>query len=167
MLKLVDQIITSTGSMTPSVASMSALATREHGAIGAAGGIGLTPKSGSIVRYAMNAVGSTLIGATFLTGAEYQSRMAFSVNRALGATQVHQPESAAAGHRVRELKFQESHPEAFCPFVGQWVVLEGETIVAHGSDPIRVVAEARSRAVRVPYVFFVEEPKEDSVWIGL
>ena len=70
-------------------------------------------------------------------------------------------------HRARELEFRNSHPEAFQPFAGQWVVLEREDIVAHGHDPVLVVAEARSKGVRIPYVFRVEEQGDDTSWIGL
>ncbi len=77
------------------------------------------------------------------------------------------PESHAWGQRSREVAFQQAHPEALRPFAGQWVVLEGETIVAHGDDPARVVSDARSKGVRIPYVFFVEEATDDVAWIGL
>lgn len=77
------------------------------------------------------------------------------------------PESPAWRHRSREVAFQEAHPEALSPFAGQWVVLEGETIVAHGDDPARVVSDARSKGIRIPYVFFVEEATDDVAWIGL
>ena len=70
-------------------------------------------------------------------------------------------------HRRRELAFQRAHPEAFVPLVGQWVALEGETIVAHGDDPVRVVTDARSKGVRVPYVFYVDKPEDDVVQFGL
>lgn len=164
MLNLVDQIVTSAGSMTPSARPLFAPAARQQGAIGAAAGIGLASKPGWIVRYSMSEVGSNIVGVASLIGGEYRSWLAYT---ALGGTQIHQSKSAAAGHRVRELKFQESNPEALRPFIGQWVVLEGESIMAHGSDPVRVVADARSLGVRVPYVFYVEELKDDSVWIGL
>jgi len=71
------------------------------------------------------------------------------------------------GHRSRELAFQQAHPEALRRLAGQWVVLEGETVIAHGNEPVRVVSEARSRGVRIPYVFFVEEAEDDVAWIGL
>lgn len=77
------------------------------------------------------------------------------------------PESPAWGHRSREVAFQEAHPEVLRPFAGQWVVLEGETIIAHGDDPARVVSDARSKGVRIPYVLFVEEATDDVAWIGL
>jgi hypothetical protein len=73
----------------------------------------------------------------------------------------------ARGHRARERDFRVAHPEAFRPLAGQWVVLEGEEIVAHGHNASLVVAEARSRGIRVPYIFLVEDPEDDSVWIGL
>ena len=41
---------------------------------------------------------------------------------------------------------------------GQWVVLEGEQLVAHGKNAVRVVASARRRGVTVPFVFYVEPP---------
>ena len=65
------------------------------------------------------------------------------------------------------MDYQRTHPEVFHPFAGQWVVLEGEEIVSHGHDPLEVVAEARSKGVRIPYVFRVEGSRDDSVWIGL
>ncbi len=162
MLNLVDQIVTSAGSMTASATPQFALAARQQGAIGAVAGIGGVP--GWTVRYPISEVGSSPVGVASLIGGKYRSWVAYT---ALGGTQIHQSKSAAAGHRVRELNFQERNPEALRPFVGQWVVLEGESIIAHGTDPMRVVADARSRGVRVPYVFYVEELKDDSVWIGL
>jgi hypothetical protein len=52
-------------------------------------------------------------------------------------------------------------------FARQWVVLEGEEIVAHGDDPLQVVAEARAKGIHVPYVFYVEDPDEKVVKMGL
>lgn len=75
--------------------------------------------------------------------------------------------TSASAYRSRELKFRESNPEILRRLVGRWVVLEGETIVAHGRDPLAVVAEAREKGVRVPYVFHVDEPRDDAAWIGL
>ena len=72
-----------------------------------------------------------------------------------------------ARHRSRERAFREAHRETLRQFAGQWVVLEGEVIVAHGKDPAWVVAVARARGINTPYVFYVEETREDEVWIGL
>jgi hypothetical protein len=52
-------------------------------------------------------------------------------------------------------------------FAGQWVVLEGEKIVAHGNDPLQVVTEARAKGVQVPYIFRVEITAENEVRMGL
>lgn len=54
-----------------------------------------------------------------------------------------------------EQQFIGEHPEAFDPFIGEWIVLEGRSIVAHGMNATVVAEEARSRGVRVPYMFRV------------
>ena len=163
-LDLLDQIVTSAGSMTLSEIPLFSQTTCQQGAIGAAAAIGLAGEPLGIVQDWISEADSNLVGLTPLIGGEYRSWAAYT---ALGGTQIYLAKSAPAGHRVRELNFQESNPSALRPFVGQWVVLEGESIMAHGSDPVRVVADARSQGVRVPYVFYVEEPKDDTVWIGL
>lgn len=68
------------------------------------------------------------------------------------------PEPPAAGHRTRELEWRRTHREALCNFAGQWVVLEGEAIVAHGTDPQQAVIEARAKGIQVPYIFYVGKP---------
>lgn len=71
-------------------------------------------------------------------------------------------------NRRRELRFRETNPDALRALAGQWVVLEGEAIVASGKHPLEVVSEARAKGIRAPYIFYLEEPpKEDVVWIGL
>ncbi len=53
-------------------------------------------------------------------------------------------------------------------FAGQWVVLEGEEIVAHSEDPAQAVGQARAKGVAVPFVFRVEPPRRPGVvQIGL
>lgn len=49
----------------------------------------------------------------------------------------------------------------------QWVAVEGREIVAHGRDPLQVVAEARDKGVRIPYVFYVGSHEEGVSWVGL
>jgi hypothetical protein len=43
---------------------------------------------------------------------------------------------------------------------GKWVVLEGETVVATGSDPSRIYAEARQSGISSPFLIYIprEEP---------
>ncbi len=48
-------------------------------------------------------------------------------------------------------------------FAGQWVVLEGEEVVAHSSDAAQAVKEARAKGVAVPFVFYVEAPRKPGV----
>jgi hypothetical protein len=68
--------------------------------------------------------------------------------------------------RSRELAWRHSHRDELQALAGQWVVLEGELIVAHGDDPALLVETARSNGIVVPYVFFVD-PQHDVVKIGL
>lgn len=72
------------------------------------------------------------------------------------------PPTAPLQHRSRELNFCAAHPEAFAKLAGHWVALEGETIVASGLVLAPVVAEARKRGVKVPFVFRVEPPSDES-----
>ena len=72
----------------------------------------------------------------------------------------------SAGLRRREVEWRRAHRKDLELFAGQWVVLEGETIVAHGDDAGCVVAEARLKGVTVPYVFRVELRK-GKAWLSL
>jgi len=58
-------------------------------------------------------------------------------------------------HREVEERFIGEHPEAFDPFIGEWVVLEGASIISHGMNAAIVADEARARGVKVPYMFRV------------
>jgi uncharacterized protein DUF5678 len=71
------------------------------------------------------------------------------------------------GHRSRELEWRRTHGEILQAYSGQWVVLEGDRVVAHGYDPVGLIAEARAQGIEVPYVFRVEDSDEDLVSIGL
>jgi hypothetical protein len=59
-------------------------------------------------------------------------------------------------HRAVEQQFIGEHPEAFDPYIGEWVVLEGTSIVAHHPDPGVAVDQARTAGIKIPYVFWVE-----------
>ncbi len=62
--------------------------------------------------------------------------------------------------RHRELEWRRSHRDQLRAYAGQWVVLEGEEIVAHGNTMARPVEQARSQGIRIPYVFYVEESRQ-------
>ena len=72
-----------------------------------------------------------------------------------------------SGPRHKELEWRRTHAELLKAYTGQWVVLQGDEIVAHDVDPLRAAALARSKGIRVPYVFKVEDEVNDVVRIGL
>lgn len=72
-----------------------------------------------------------------------------------------------SAHRSRELEWRRTHVDILRAFSGQWVALEGEEIIAHGTDPLRVVARAREKGISVPYIFRVETQHDNVVRIGL
>lgn len=65
------------------------------------------------------------------------------------------PEPSGSGLRTQELAWRRTHRELLRNFAGQWVVLEGEEIATHGKDPQLVIAAARAKGIRVPYIFYV------------
>ncbi len=69
--------------------------------------------------------------------------------------------------RQREQEWCRTHLELLHSYTGQWVVLEGEEIVAHGSDVTRLVKQARNRGIQSPYVFFVEPYDPGVAKLGL
>ena len=73
----------------------------------------------------------------------------------------------ASSFRNRELEWRRINVETLKQYENEWVVLEGEEIVAHGRDPVLVINEAKSRGVRTPYIFFVEQKTENEVMMGL
>ena len=60
------------------------------------------------------------------------------------------------------MRFYHEHPEAFSDLIGHWVVLEGESIAAQGTDPVSVVSEARKKGIPVPFIFRVEPKRGKS-----
>jgi Family of unknown function (DUF5678) len=70
--------------------------------------------------------------------------------------------------RSREMEFLGKYAEKLAGYVGQWVALEGEIIVAHGSDPVKVVAQARKAGVEIPFIFRVQpKPATNEGTLGL
>lgn len=75
--------------------------------------------------------------------------------------------SVPSGHRATEMEWRRTHKEFLRTLVGQWVVLEGDVLIAYGMNLAQLVTEARAKGIRVPYVFYVEEMAEDVIRIGL
>ncbi|HXU35982.1 MAG TPA: DUF5678 domain-containing protein [Blastocatellia bacterium] len=51
--------------------------------------------------------------------------------------------------RRRELAWLAAHEEEYA---GQWVLLEGERLVAHGDDPLSFREIARAERIEVPFI---------------
>ncbi len=66
-------------------------------------------------------------------------------------------------YRQREYEWRQSHRAYLRKLTNQWIVLEGEEIVAHGEDPVQLVEQAREKGIDRPYVFYVEPPRPDGV----
>jgi hypothetical protein len=50
-------------------------------------------------------------------------------------------------------------------YMGQWVALEGDRLIAHGPDALKVHAEAKAAGIAVPFLeHIVEEDK--NFWAG-
>ncbi len=80
-----------------------------------------------------------------------------------------QPQLPPLSHREREHAWRRSNRRLLQrQYAGQWVVLEGEEILAHGKDAVQAVEEAKAKGVVVPYVFYVQPPRSPGVvHIGL
>jgi hypothetical protein len=77
-------------------------------------------------------------------------------------------ETIISQHRRREMEWIRTHTDVLRRYAREWVCLEGEQIIAHGRDVARVVTSARRKGVKIPYVFYVEEPRgEDVAYMGL
>lgn len=72
-----------------------------------------------------------------------------------------------ASCRTRELAWRDGHRDLLQTLAGQWVIVEGDELVAHGQDPVALVGAARRRGIQIPYVFFVEPLAQGVVKIGL
>ncbi len=69
--------------------------------------------------------------------------------------------------RRREDDWCRTHGDDLLAYAGQWIVLEGEEIIAHGGDPTELVRQARARGIASPYLFYVEPSRPGVVKIGL
>ena len=54
-----------------------------------------------------------------------------------------------------KFSFVTDNPEAFDSFVGEWVAVDGKSIVAHGRDAASVATTARAGGIEVPFIFRV------------
>lgn len=45
-------------------------------------------------------------------------------------------------------------------YLGQWVCLDGDRLIAHGADAVKLYKEAREKGVEVPFVEHITEENE-------
>lgn len=77
----------------------------------------------------------------------------------------HEPGQARS--REAELRWLRENRTQLNAYAGQWLILEGDHLVAHGSDYLDVLREAREKGVVVPFAYRVPELEGDVVWMGL
>ncbi len=69
------------------------------------------------------------------------------------------------GYRERELTYERTHPDVLLQYAGRWIALEGETVIASSTNLTQTIADARSRGIKIPYVFYVSA--DDTAELGL
>lgn len=46
-------------------------------------------------------------------------------------------------------------------YIGQWVCLDGDRLIAHGSDAVKIYRDAREKGIEVPFVEHITEENEN------
>lgn len=67
--------------------------------------------------------------------------------------------------RQSEISWLLSNPELLSKYEGKWIALEGDKIVASGSNEVAVEMQARMKGVKVPFLIRVPS-KADKPFIG-
>jgi len=70
-------------------------------------------------------------------------------------------ENQPASFREREMRWISEHQTEYAE---QWVALDGDRLLSHGTDGRKVYAEAHAQGVKVPFVAFIEDPHKP--WVG-
>jgi hypothetical protein len=73
----------------------------------------------------------------------------------------------AFNHRRREIAWT-IKPDL--DYLGEWVALEGDEVVAHGADGKAVYESARAQGISSPFLFHVSEPDSTPFaggWLGV
>jgi hypothetical protein len=100
----------------------------------------------------------------------FEERDFYKINPEPGVWMVHDRNNAprqVSGFRELELEWRRTHAETLRQYENEWVVLEGEQIIAHGPDAAEVIQQAREKGIKKPFVFFVEQKIANVVTIGL
>ena len=65
-----------------------------------------------------------------------------------------QAQQPAYNPRTSEMRWIEEHRDEY---TGQWVVVEGDALIAHGTNAREVFAAARAAGISAPFLVRVEE----------
>jgi hypothetical protein len=85
-----------------------------------------------------------------------------------GGEPAHRPVSRAhVDLREKEHEWCRTHPDELRALRGEWVILEGDRIVGHGTDPAALIYEAKRQAIKIPYIFYVREVDGSLQTLGL
>lgn len=140
---------------------------RETG-VGSIGLLGLCP--GTTLSMAGSGAPVDLPRHNLLPVSRFSERDFNNINPAKGGWIAHGRTDSprqVTGFRERELEWRRTHAETLKQYKNEWLVLEGEQIIAHGADPVQVIQEAKRNGIVKPYIFFVEQEGDNVVRIGL
>ncbi len=85
-----------------------------------------------------------------------RTRTKLAINRSTKAVQ--DRPSSPYGYRVVENEWLNAHPEELRKCAGEYVIVEGTEVIAHGKEPADLFKIAQRRGIKIPYIFFVEPP---------
>lgn len=77
------------------------------------------------------------------------------------------PPRSADPFRTREQDWIDSHREQLEAYRGEWIVVEGDRLVAHSPDAATAFAEARRQGIQVPFVEWIPPMRREGFWMGL
>ncbi len=77
-------------------------------------------------------------------------------------------EPAADPLRLSEQAWLRANAQLVSQMAGEWVVLEGDNLVAHGPDYAMVRQQARQSGIRIPFILRIPESRPpNSFYVGL
>ena len=71
-----------------------------------------------------------------------------------------------ATFRSQEMDWIESHLEELRQLEGNWIVVEGDQLIAYGYNRSEVVKQAKEKGIAIPFIFFIPHP-QDGIFMGI
>lgn len=62
--------------------------------------------------------------------------------------------------RRKEIEWFETHRDEIKSLTGKWVVIEGDTLIAFGTDYMAVMTQAKAKGITIPFVVFIPQGTE-------